>query len=69
MERMERGWVSRSSGEHHSAVVAMKSGKTIEVEDAVIDQILKVQSQLIPVAAGHTLATFCYFPGTSDPGP
>lgn len=69
IERMERGWVSGSSGEHHSAVVTMESGRTIEVEDAVIDQILKVQSQLIPVAEGHTLVTFCYFPGTSDPGP
>lgn len=68
IDHVELGWTSRT-GEHNPAFVIMKSGRKIEVEDAVVDQIVKLQATVIPAQNGCNLLTFCYFPELPDPGP
>jgi hypothetical protein len=67
--RMERGWVSRETGEEHPTIIHMKDGKAVHVMRETLDGIVRGTQQMIPAAPGHRLLTLSYDPASPDPGP
>lgn len=65
IEVIHGSYRERSGGQKHSAVVAMRDGRQVQVEDDVLDNILRMTHPIIPALPGFVLLTHSHHDGES----